>query len=56
MAVMAHLDTGASLTSIDHNLAQYLGLMSIGQQRVSTASGFATVSNYAIDLTFKHLI
>jgi hypothetical protein len=52
IAVMAHLDTGASLTSIDANLAQHLGLIATGSQRIGTASGFSTVNNYAIDISF----
>lgn len=52
IAVMAHLDTGASLTSIDHSVAQHLGLITIGQQRIGTASGLSIVNNYAIDLAF----
>lgn len=52
IAVMAHFDTGASLTSIDHSLATHLELVSTGQQRVSTAGGFAVVNNYAVDVGF----
>ena len=52
ITVMAHLDTGASLTSIDHSIAAYLGLVSTGQQQIGTASGFSVVNNYAADIGF----
>jgi len=49
---MAHLDTGASTTSIEHNIASHLGLFSIGRQRISTANGTSTVDSYPVDLAF----
>lgn len=52
IAVMAHLDTGASLTSIDSSIATHLGLIPTGHSRIATAAGFAQVSNYATDLAF----
>ena len=52
MTVMAHLDTGASLTSIDKRIAQQLGLVSTGSGHIATASGSVTVPNYAVDIAF----
>jgi hypothetical protein len=37
--VMAHLDTGASITSIDITLAKHLNLISTGQSTSGTAAG-----------------
>ena len=52
MAVMAHLDTGASRTSIDQQLAIDLGLTQTGVGNSMTAAGQHTSPNYAIDLAF----
>lgn len=52
ITVMAHLDTGASTTSIDKTLASYLGLVPTGQQQAATASGLAIVEMYAADIAF----
>jgi len=50
--VMGHIDTGASMTSLDQNLAHHLGLVSVGQGRNATANGFSVVSHYAVDIAF----
>ena len=52
LTVYAHFDTGASQTSIDNRIAQYLKLISTGQSLLTTASGVDTVSNYVIDIRF----
>jgi hypothetical protein len=54
MAVMAHLDTGASRTSIDIRLACYLGLKSTGMADNLTAAGLKTMPNFVIDLYFQN--
>lgn len=50
--VMAHLDTGCSVTSIDMGLARHLQLAQIGMGTNTTASGTTNTPNYAIDLSF----
>jgi hypothetical protein len=50
---MAHLDTGASITSIDINLAKHLNLISTGQSISGTAVGPLSVPNFVIDLSFR---
>ncbi len=52
IAVMAHFDTGASLTTIDQNLAAHLNLVSTGSSQISTANGVTNTPNYAIDIAF----
>ena len=52
MSVMAHLDTGASRTSINQQLAIDLGLIQTGVGQSMTAAGQHTSPNYAIDLAF----
>ncbi len=52
IAVMAHFDTGASLTTIDQNLAAHLNLVSTGSSSISTANGVTNTSNYAVDISF----
>jgi len=50
--VMAHFDTGASLTTIDAQLATHLGIISTGSSPISTANGIANTPNYAVDVSF----
>jgi hypothetical protein len=50
---MAHLDTGASVTSIDRALAQYLNLMPTGQSIIRTAAGPQSMPTFVIDLSFR---
>jgi hypothetical protein len=50
---MAHLDTGASKTSIDINLAKYLNLVSTGQSKSKTAGGPQVTPDFVIDLGFR---
>lgn len=52
IAVMAHFDTGASLTTIDSRLATHLGLTATGVSPISTANGVTNTSNYALDVAF----
>lgn len=54
IVVMAHFDTGASITSIDINLAIHLNLVSTGQSTNHTASGPQEMPNFAIDLSFPN--
>lgn len=52
VAIMAHLDTGASNTSIEDKLANHLGLITTGTGQVATANGFRQVNHYSIDINF----
>ncbi|MCL2441083.1 MAG: retropepsin-like domain-containing protein [Treponema sp.] len=54
IVVMAHFDTGASITSIDINLAKYLKLQSVGQSESYTASGSQIMPNFAVDISFPN--
>jgi hypothetical protein len=54
IAVMAHLDTGASKTSIDVKLAQQLKLKAYGKERIATASGVCLVPTFAVNLHFQN--
>jgi len=53
ITVIAHLDTGASITSIDERIAQYLGLISIGKSSSQTANGIVQTNNYFADIIFS---
>jgi hypothetical protein len=50
----AHLDTGASVTVVDVNLAVRLGLKSTGVSRISTAGGLRDFPNFIVDLHFAN--
>jgi hypothetical protein len=52
LVVWAHLDTGASQTTISLRLAAQLGLTQIGVVSSHTAGGRVTNPTYAIDLAF----
>ena len=52
ITVMAHFDTGASITSIDIELAKHLDLLVTGQTENRTASGAQIMPNFAIDISF----
>lgn len=52
VSIMAHFDTGASITSIDKKLAEYLALIPVGAGMTHTAAGPARVLNYVVDLSF----
>jgi len=54
ITVLAHFDTGASVTSIDIGLAQYLSLIATGQSTSNTASGPQEMPNFAIDIGFPN--
>ena len=51
ITVMAHFDTGASVTSIDIGLAKHLNLLVMGQTESRTAAGLQTMPNFPL-LTF----
>jgi hypothetical protein len=50
--VTAHFDTGASVTSIDIELAKHLKLFAMGQSENRTASGPQVMPNFAVDINF----
>jgi hypothetical protein len=50
---MAHLDTGASVTSIDITLAKHLNLIPTGSSTIRTAAGPKSVPTFVIDLSFR---
>jgi hypothetical protein len=50
---MAHLDTGASITSIDIALARHLNLIPIGQSISGTAAGPQSMPVFVVDLNFR---
>ena len=52
VTVMAHFDTGASKTSIDTKLAEFLGLIPVGAGIIHTAAGKTQMPNYAVDISF----
>lgn len=52
IVLMAHLDTGASRTTISPVLAQYLGLVQTGVAPAQTANGTTQNPTYAIDIVF----
>jgi hypothetical protein len=54
LTVLAHLDTGASVTSIDIKLAHHIGLLPIGISRMRTAAGSVCFSAFTIDLQFPN--
>ena len=54
IVVMAHFDTGASVTSIDIELAKHLNLMAVGQTENRTAMGSQVMPNFAIDISFPN--
>jgi hypothetical protein len=49
---IAHFDTGASVTSIDIELAKYLNLPVMGQSENRTASGPQKMPIFTIDISF----
>jgi hypothetical protein len=52
IVVTAHFDTGASVTSIDIELAKHLNLFAMGQSESRTASGQQVMPNFAVDISF----
>jgi len=53
-ALLAHLDTGATLTSIDIKLAHHMGLIPVGTSKMRTAAGPAKYSAFTVDLQFPN--
>jgi predicted aspartyl protease len=51
---MAHLDTGASITSIDRRIAAELELHPIGVGKIMTASGEMEANSYGILISFPN--
>ncbi|MDR1218664.1 MAG: retropepsin-like domain-containing protein [Treponema sp.] len=54
LLVMAHFDTGASITSIDIGLAMHLKLTAKGYSNSLTASGIQRMPNFVIDAAFPN--
>lgn len=52
ITVVGHFDTGASQTSLDSKIPEYLGLKSIGIKPAMTANGLINCPQYAVDLIF----
>ena len=52
VTVMAHFDTGASITNIDKGLADYLGLIPVGAGVSRTAGGTTETLHYVVDISF----
>jgi hypothetical protein len=52
LVVWAHLDTGASKTTISGVLAAHLGLVAMGSSSSMTANGQVSTPTYAVDLLF----
>ena len=50
--ILAHFDTGASITSIDLEIAKQLNLIPTGQSPSNTAAGLRNATNFIIDLVF----
>ena len=50
--INAHFDTGASITSIDIELAKHLNLIPVGETPSNTAAGLRMATNFVIDLSF----
>jgi len=50
--ILAHFDTGASITSIDLELAKQLNLIPTGKSSSNTAAGLRSATNFVIDLSF----
>lgn len=54
IVTMAHFDTGASITSIDVNLARHLNLIATGESISHTAAGAHRIPTFAVDLSFPN--
>jgi len=52
--VMAHFDTGASVTSIDEKIAKELELSPVGVTNMQTAAGLKSAKTYIADISFPH--
>jgi len=52
--VLAHLDTGASSTSIDLSLAEELGLEATGTCKIATAAGIVPVPTFTVNISFPN--
>jgi hypothetical protein len=54
IVIMAHFDTGASITSIDIGLAKHLKLIAIGSSESRTAQGRQVMPDFAVDISFPN--
>ncbi|MCL2319393.1 MAG: retropepsin-like domain-containing protein [Treponema sp.] len=54
IVVMAHFDTGASITAIDISLAKHLNLITTGMAKSRTASGPQVMPTFAVDISFPN--
>lgn len=54
IVVMAHFDTGASITCIDDSLAKHLQLIPVGSMTQHTAAGPRQSNNYSVDISFPN--
>jgi hypothetical protein len=52
--VMAHFDTGASVTNIDEKLARELELFPIGEASIQTAGGLKDTKKYIVSISFPN--
>jgi len=52
--VIAHFDTGASVTSIDEKLADELELFPIGRSSMQTAGGLKETKKYMVNISFPN--
>ena len=55
ITVIGLIDTGATNTSIDHVVADYLGLIPVGKSEVKTAKGLSETPDYNVNLIFTGL-
>jgi hypothetical protein len=54
VVIMGHFDTGASISSIDIRLAEFLGLAPIGFSTIRTANGEVETPNFLANLAFPN--
>jgi hypothetical protein len=54
LIVMAHFDTGATITSLSLALAQKLGFVSVGDSPSYTAAGLQVMPNFVADISFPN--
>jgi len=52
MVILAHFDTGASVSIIDVGLAEHMGLTPTGMEPIMTVGGLCEFPTYAIGLAF----
>lgn len=52
ITVWGLLDTGATITAIDHSVAEHLGLLPIGMSPSYTAKGVSLMPDYTVNMSF----